>query len=202
MRGSVTAARPPGLPSGNRAEGNAIARALLSRLSLPPGSRRLPIAPATLPPGYPAGSSSTDLDRGFFVPKALGGTMAFLLAHPPAGVRPDGNGSLGEYDNQEVYFYNWAQRVLPRGISSVELQAAAEATRGGTVVRFDVLVDWDPARPAAEFMTPAAIKSITIRGTTLGAGPLRHFTRTISSPQAIVKLAQLFNSLRGTGGVG
>jgi len=195
------AARFAALPSGNRAEGDALARELLSRLTLPPGSRRLVAAPASLPPGYPPSSSSADINRQFSLPMPLGSAESFLLAHPPAGVRPDGNGSLSEYDNHEVYFWTWSQRVLPRGISSIALQEEAESTRGGTLVRVDALVVWDPARPAAEFLTPGAVASVTVHVFWLGAAPVRHFSRTISSPTAIAAIAKLFNSLRGTGGV-
>src|SRR5271155_1601830 len=51
---SAAKTRSSAPPSGNRAEADAIARGVLARLVLPPGSRRLAAAPARLSPGPPA----------------------------------------------------------------------------------------------------------------------------------------------------
>src|SRR5246127_5043343 len=108
--GSTAANGSPGPPASDRAEGDALARQLLSRLILPPGTRRLAAAPASLSPGNSPAAWAADLHRAFLLPIPEAAAIPFQRAHSPAGLRPDGNGEITSYGPPEVQEYDWSQR--------------------------------------------------------------------------------------------
>ncbi|HKD88498.1 MAG TPA: hypothetical protein VKB62_08220 [Streptosporangiaceae bacterium] len=183
--------------AGNRAEGDALARQLLSRLTLPPGARRLAAAPASMSPGGSADSWATDLHREFLLPVPEAAAISFQRAHLPAGLQPDGTGGVTSYGPPEVHEYDWSQRTLPRGIASIELTEELAPDRGSTLVRFDAEVTWYPARPAADFANQATVSSVTVLATEFTGNQARSLVRKISSRPEIGMLVRLFNSLPG-----
>jgi hypothetical protein len=197
--GNTTAAGSPAPPAGNRAEGDGLARQLLARLTLPPGTRQLAAAPAGLPPGNSPAPWAADLHREFLLPIPEAAAIPFQYAHAPSGLRPDGNGEITSYGPPEVQEYDWSQRILPRGIASAELAEALEPDRGRTLVRFDAEVTWYPARPAADFLDPAKVSSVTVQVTQFGT-QIRSFVRKISSQSEIGRMGRLFDSLTGADG--
>jgi hypothetical protein len=198
--GSMTAAVSSVPPAGDRAEGDALARQLLARLTLPPGTRRLAAGPATLSPGNAPAPWAADLHREFLLPIPEAAAIPFQYAHAPAGLRPDGNGEISSYGPPEVREFEWSQSSLPRGIASVELAEDLAPDRGRTLVRFDAEVTWYLARPTADFLDPARVSSVTVLVTEFRGIQERSFARKISPRSAIDKLVGLFNSLRGEAG--
>jgi hypothetical protein len=123
--------------------------------------------------------------------------IRFQHAHVPAGLQPDGTGEISSYGPPEVQEYAWSQRALPRGVASAELTESLEPDRGRALVRFDAEVKWYPARPASDFLDPAAVPSVTVRVTEFGATQVRGFVRRISSRPEVSRLVSLFDSLPG-----
>ncbi|MEP7023400.1 MAG: hypothetical protein ABJB47_06215 [Actinomycetota bacterium] len=95
-----------------------MARTLLSRLELPPGTRLAPgrpVPPLRPPAGTPPGPDSVDVHRLFSVPVAMRAGRQFLLAHVPYG-KPFGIGVASGPAGVTAFQVNAIVRAEPRGI--------------------------------------------------------------------------------------
>ncbi|MGO8959597.1 MAG: hypothetical protein ACLQFR_19855 [Streptosporangiaceae bacterium] len=188
--------RSLGPVAGSRDQADAVAQRVLSRLRLPARSRLL-AGPRVDPGPDPAASTSTtDIYERFSVPMSATAGLAFLHSHLPTGLVGDGHGS-GWGPHQRTQYFFWArEQVLPAGIAAVELTETAQPSRAGSAVRVDVRVDWFPRRPAADYLAPRLIRSVTVHIAKFGAPVVRTWTRKITSAQAISRLLTLFNKLQ------
>ena len=199
--------KPPGLalarthpvaPADSRAFATAYARKLLARLRLPAGARKL-----TWPARLPAGLSPTrpailsdfvDLKALYRVSQSMSATYGFLLAHHPAGTMSDayGQGTLsGTVTSQ---FADFTAEHLPGGIFEADLNTVIKPRRGGgSLLRADAFVAWYPSRGTARHINPAGYRAVTIRW----QHGYRVTVRTLTSRQAVVRYADLYNALHG-----
>jgi uncharacterized protein YceK len=193
VAGGQTAARPGGPVAGTQAEGEALARRLLSALVLPSGARRLPDRPvlSTLrgPAFYPAGRPYVDLYRYFWLPVTTDAAQRYLRAHPPAGLAFDGTGTAGL--DITVLMADVPPRIVAPGVAGAEMQCSlVPAAGGGSLLRADVEVIVYPPRSAAEYLDPARVKFVTVSAT--GSHTV---SRIVTARSEISTLARLIDGL-------
>jgi hypothetical protein len=197
---AVTAARAP---VGSRAAALTLARQMLARLVVPPGSQAA--HPSPVPPPlsrYSAGGNlpyTVDVHRFVLVREPAADVESFLLAHVPAGMSWAGDGLAQSTTNSvTVLSVSYSPRSLPSGLTNAELGTDAMPWAGGeTLIRADASVSWFPPRSAAEQLTAASFGSVTVTATEMFPGP-RTVTRTFTSPVVIGRLVALVNSLPAT----
>ena len=190
-------------PAGSRAAALTLARQLLSRLVLPAGSQ--PVQPSPVPPPVSvssAGGSSpytVDLHRFVLVREPAGTVHSFLLGHVPAGMAWYGSGlAPGTTNTVTVLWVAYHPRSVAAGLTNAQLGTAALPSAGGdTLIRADASVSWFPPRSAAEQLTAASFRSVTVTATTVFPRP-GTVTRTFTSPAVIGRLVALVNSLPAT----
>ncbi len=145
-------------PSGaihNRAAAGALARSLLERAVLPPGSVTVSAAlAATLrqPPERPGTPDLATATRFATTGDSMASVDAFFRAHPPVGNQSSGSssGSAGRYGVTTEEYVGYAIGHLPSGAASAQLLLAVAPLRGGgSGIRVDAQVTWYPAKPAA-----------------------------------------------------
>ncbi|HET6915275.1 MAG TPA: hypothetical protein VFH56_04230 [Acidimicrobiales bacterium] len=122
--------------------------------------------------------------------------MQFLSTHIPATVH-----QLARSDSAPFSWAQFATNSVPAGIFSATLsEAVARVPDGRSEIRLDALVVWIPQRPSSEIV-PTNVKVVTITRTpgsaTTPAG-LTSATVTLTDPQQIANLVQIFNSLSAT----
>jgi hypothetical protein len=190
-----SAAAIPGPPAGSRTEAAALARQLLARLRLPPGTRRLPSEP--LPPSLsePAvetagGSASLDQHRLFALTQPMATAAAALAAQVPPGLDESGTGSGSGPDGATMQEVQYQPRSLPAGIVNAQLVlTVVPAVSGGSLVRADAQVTWYPPRSAAEYIDPVRYHVLRLVVTIFGRNP--HTVRKVVTSQAfIARLAE------------
>jgi hypothetical protein len=187
-------------PVGSRGAALTMARLMLSRLILPPGSRAVqpsPVpAPLSVPPGGGALPYTVELHRFFLVPEPIASVQSFLLGHWPAAMSWAGTG-LGEGTTNTVTVpsVSYRPRSLPTGLTDAALETdALPSAGGGTLVRANAGVSWFPPRSAAEQLKAASFRSVTV--TVVQVIPdKRTVTRRSDSPAVIGQLVALANSL-------
>jgi hypothetical protein len=189
------AASEPGVPaSGTTAEAGAEARHLLDVLVLPPDARRLPQKPVPRPVSAPGQNLGTGFDRYriFSLPVSMDAAQQFVQAHLPAGLTSGGTGWGSDGDGPEFYEVtaDVAPRAVPAGIYTAQLvYTIAPDPDGGSLLRADAQIIVYPPRSAAEYLDPAAIRSVTVSHT--APDPV---SRTITSRPEIARLARLVDS--------
>jgi hypothetical protein len=187
----------PGLaapPAGTRAEARALARALLSRLRLPAGTRRLPPRPAPAYLSQPAislaDSALLDEHRFYAVPLPPGALSDYLVAHVPHGMTSGGTGQSsgpGEPTTLDVFY---SARSVPAGIYSAQAVLTMVPGRsGGSLLRADAQVIWYPSRSAAEYVDPARYHVLTLAVTLYGQR-VHTIHKVVTSRAAIARLAE------------
>jgi hypothetical protein len=200
---SATRSAPavPGPPAGSRAQAAALARLMLSRLRLPPGSRRLP--PDPLPPSLsqPAteiagGNASLDQHQLFALAQPMDAAAAFLAARIPPGLSPGGTGESSGPDGVTMREVSDMVRSLPAGIAGAQLVlTVVPAASGGSLLRADAQVIWYPSRSAAEYIDPARYHVLSITVYIYGRRP--HTVRTVVTSQAfIARLAETLDQMQ------
>lgn len=145
--GSGTAARPA-TAAGNRRLSVEQARRLMSLAPVPAGARVLRRAPAALrrpAMGTLRARSGTDISRSWRLTMTIGQALAWLTAHRPHGLRPDGSSTDTEPGPPLYAGYSYSGRLNPAW-QSADLEVEVAATAGGTaVLRADAVVVWlDP----------------------------------------------------------
>jgi len=190
-------------PVGSRAAALAQARQMLSRLVVPAGSQAAHPSPVPRPLSLPyAGDGlpyTVELHRFVLVREPAAAVHSFLLAHAPAGMGWAGFGlAPGTTNAVTVLWVGYAPRSLASGLTNAELNTAAMPSAGGdTLIRADASVSWFPPRSAAEQLTAASFRSVTV--TVAEIIPQRRtVTRTFASPAVIGRLVALVNSLPAT----
>jgi hypothetical protein len=187
-----------GPPAGNRADALQLAREMLSKVRLPPGSRPHPGPP---PPdldsaiGAPEDPELVSIPKVWAAPASMDTTAAFLQTHLPTGMRATYQGQPGDaggYPQGELQ--DISPRSTPAGIYQAELvYTVGPGAHGGSLVLIRANVTWYPRRSAAEHV-PAGMRAVTVTATVL-IPRTRTVTRTFTSPAVIGKLARLLNSL-------
>jgi hypothetical protein len=189
-------------PAGSRAEALTLAGQLLSRLPGPGGARAAQPSPVPAPLRVSsAGEASpyaVDLHRFVLVREPAATVHAFLLGHVPAGMLWYGAGlAPGTTNTVTALWVAYRPRSLAAGLAEAELGTAAIPVAGGTLIRADASVSWFPPRSAAEYLTAAGFRSVTVTATETILRP-RTVTRTFTSPAVIGRLAALLNRLPAT----
>jgi hypothetical protein len=198
--GAVTATRAP---AGSRAAALTLARQMLARLVVPPGSQAAYPSPVPPPLSVPAtgGASpyTVELHRFVLVREPAAAVQSFLLAHVPAGMRWAGDGlAQGTTNAVTVLSVDYSPRSLASGLTNAELSTAAMPSAGGdTLIRADASVSWFPPRSPAEQLNATSFGSVTVTATEMFPQP-RTTTRTITSPVLIARLVALVDSLPAT----
>jgi hypothetical protein len=189
--------------AGSARQAQRLAGELLSRLTLPAGSRRVPWHP---PPALRQTqialgvTHQADVRRLWQVPMSLHGLAGYLRAHRPAGLPFQGFGqarSGGQIYSEITTFF---LRPVPAGIQSAQLALEiAPAGRNLSTLRADGEVIWYPPRSAAEYLVPARFRAVTVAAGSFSRTP-HTVRRTFTSPSVIARLARFFNSLPATPG--
>jgi hypothetical protein len=198
--GAVTATRAP---AGSRAAALTLARQMLARLVVPAGSQAA--HPSPVPPPLSVSSAggnlpyTVELHRFVLVREPVAVVQSFLLAHVPAGMSWAGDGlAQGTSNTVTVLSVAYSPRPLASGLASAQLGTAAmPLADGGTLIGADAGVSWVPPRSAAEQLTAASFRSVTVTATEMFPRP-RTVTRTFTSPVVIGRLVALVNSLPAT----
>jgi hypothetical protein len=184
----------PAPPAGSRAEADALARLLLSRLRLPAGTRRLPptpVPPYLGEPAYsPADSALLDDHEFFAVPLPPGALSDYLVAHVPAGMISGGTGQSSGPGEPTTLDVGYQAISVPAGIYSAQVVLTMVPDRSGrSVLRADAQVIWYPPRSAAEYVDPDRYHVLTMAVTIYGRRV--HTVRKVVTSQAdIARLAE------------
>ena len=194
--GTVTATRAP---AGSRAAALTLARQMLARLVVPAGSQ------AAHPPPLSVSSAggnlpyTVELHRFVLVHEPVAVVQSFLLAHVPPGMSWAGDGlAQGTANTVTVLSVAYSPRSLASGLTNAQLGTAAmPLADDDTLIRADAGVSWFPPRSAAEQLTAASFRSVTVTATEMFPRP-RTATRTFTSPVVIARLVALVNSLPAT----
>jgi hypothetical protein len=190
-------------PVGSRAAAWMLARQMLARLVVPPGSQAA--HPSPVPPPLSVSSAggnlpyTVELHRFVLVPEPVAAVQSFLLVHVPAGMSWAGDGlAQGTTNTVTVLSVAYSPRSLASGLINAELGTAAMPSAGGdTLIRADASVSWFPPRSAAEQLTAAHFRSVTVTATEMFPRP-RTLTRTVTLPVVIGRLIALVDSLPAT----
>ena len=198
--GAVAATRAP---AGSRAVALTLARQMLARLVVPPGSQAIHPSPVPAPLSVSSAGNAlpytVELHRFVLVPEPAAAVQSFLLAHVPAGMSWAGDGlAPGTTNTVTVLSVDYRPRSLATGLANAQLGTAAmPAADGGTLIRADASVSWFPPRSPAEQLNATSFRSVTITATE--AFPqARTATRTITSRVIIGRLVALVNRLPAT----
>ena len=190
-------------PAGSRAAALTLARQLLSRLVVPAGSQ--PVQPSPVPPPVSVSSAedsspyTVDLHRFVLVREPAATVHSFLLGHVPAGMDWYGSGlAPGTTNTVTVLWVAYRPRSAESGLTDAQLGTAALPSAGGnTLIRADASVSWFPPRSAAEQLSAARFRSVTVTATEVIPQP-RTVTRTFTSAAVIGRLVALADSLPAT----
>jgi hypothetical protein len=179
-------------PAGNRAQADALARLLLSRLRLPAGTRRLPATPAPpflSQPAYQAAGAKVDDHRFFAVAEPPGALSSYLVAHVPDGMTSFGTGQLSGPGEPTTLDVGYQARPVPAGIyqAQVVLTMVPDGS-GGSRLRADAQVIWYPSRTAAEYVDPARYHVLTMT-VSVGGRKMRTIHKVVTSQADIAGLA-------------
>ncbi len=173
------------------------AQATIDAATVLPGAARRahsPLAVLNRPPSIP-GAQHVQRTRFWTAPGGVDAAIAYLQAHPPAGFRTDGSGSVGGPGvplNQELDF----QAGAFGSSNSKSLLYTVAAYRGGVAVRADAQVIWAPVRPSWSYV-PDSVTSVDV--TVVRKNPQLHqgaptVTRTLTA-DATRSLAATVNRL-------
>jgi hypothetical protein len=156
----------------NEASAKATAEQWLQRFTPPPGARALSgIGKLRDAPSGPATPDEFDLHRSWLVTMPPAAVMAWLRAHPPAGLRESGSGSSsisgssgGKVTTQAIDFGKPIDFGAPIGGAAVSGDlwvAVTDAPGGGSEIRADAVTTWTPTRPAGATI-PAGVSRIVV----------------------------------------
>jgi hypothetical protein len=197
---SAVITRALGPPGGSPALARTVGRQMLLGLILPPrarhiGAQRQPERAESI-----GSDDLVDISRFYWLPQSLNAASSFLQTHIPAGdtVSGTGSGAAGQGGTDFYLLVSYALARPPAGIdpSTMLLATLAVGPRGGTVVRADAEVVWYPPRTAAEYLDPAAFRSVAITATLVNMhGKARTVTKIFGRP-VIDRLARVLNGLR------
>jgi hypothetical protein len=196
----TVSARPSGSgsgPAGTRAQALALAQRLLSQVFLPPGTRPAHLASVPQPISNPWGrtDASAVAGRVYLAPQRMDSVNAFMRAHAPDGMRPQGTGRETGPGGVLAEDVDWVASPLAAGIYSAYLDVLIGPHSGGTaLIGVYASVTWIPARSAAEHIDPSRYQRITIAATEFGE-KVRRITRTFTQQAVVARLAGYLNGL-------
>jgi hypothetical protein len=185
----------PTAPFATRAESLRLARKLLSKAVLPPGThrfsgRRLP-AQLRHPPEKISATTTVDAYRVFAEQRSMHRTVAFLNHHHPAGWSNDGGGSYGQGKVITEEYVAYRQRHPGAAFSVIEmLVSVVPGHHGHALTRVDIQVIWYPRRPASEYLVARDFRAVRIERVHYDAKPV---WRTFRQRAIIDKLIRLVN---------
>jgi hypothetical protein len=189
-------------PFATRAESLRLARRLLSKAVLPPGTRRLHgrKLPAGLsgPPQRPAATPQIDVHRLLRERWSMRRTANFLNHHHPPAWSYDGSGSSSQivHGNKVITEadFEYVPRHIGAAFSEVEmLVTVAPARHGHALIRVDVQVVWYRHKPADAYLAARNFRAVRIDD--YGNGPhSRHIERTFRQRAIIDKLTRVLNA--------
>lgn len=194
--------------SGTKAESLRLARKLLGKVVLPPGTRKF--RGKRLPPGlgHPAeimsADTTVDVHRAFAEKESLNQAIRFLNHHHPRGWQWDGSGSSWRTVHGKKVILekdvSYRPRKLAPQISAIELSVEVVPGHDGhSYARADVQVIWFPARSAKEHLIASRFKSVVISEWHYGK-KVRHFRKTFRQKAIIDKLTRVLNAEKASPG--
>jgi hypothetical protein len=198
--GAVTATRAP---AGSRAAALMLARQMLSRLVVPPGSQAAHPSPVPKPLSVSSAGDAlpytVELHRFVLVREPAATVQSFLLAHVPAGMTWAGDSlGPGTRNTIAVLWVGYRPRSVASGLTDADLGINAMALAGGdTLIRVDAGVSWYPPRSAAEQLNATSFRSVTVTVTEF-LPRSSTVTRTFTSPAVIGRLVALVDGLPAT----
>jgi hypothetical protein len=202
------AGRAGHVPFATRAESVRLARRLLAKVVLPPGTRRFHgrRLPADLrsPAEEPLSDHLVDVHRVFTEGRSMGGTIAFLDHHHPAGWSNAGTGEAYNIDHGKKIITEEDVEYAPAHIGAAfsEIEMVVEVVpghHGHALSRADVQVIWYPRRSVAEHLIARHFRAVRIDAWIYGKG-LRHVKRTFRQRAIIDKLTRVLNALPASPG--
>jgi len=190
-------------PVGSRAAALTLARQMLSRLVVPPGSQAAhpsPVpAPLSLSSAGDVSPYTVDLHRFILVREPAVTVQSFLRAHVPAGMNWSSLGlASGTTNTVTVLGVTAMLTSPPSGLTNAQLGTAAMPLADGTsLIRADASVSWFPPRSAAEQLNAAEFRSVTVTATSWYPSQ-RTVTRTFTSVAVIGRLVAILDRLPAT----
>ena len=181
--------------AGSRTEAIALARRLIERLPLPPGT--VPAGKRPVPegmrdlPGVP-GNDWVILTRLLAAPGQPDKLSAYLRQHHPRGANvTTGSSSLFGETTLDVTF----DVPAPSGIATAEIGFQMQRLTGSTSLIYAyALVVWYPPRSKAEHLSAGAFRSVTVSVNLNNSGAQgRHVSRTFTQRSVIAKLAAVID---------
>jgi len=195
-------------PFATRAESRRLARRLLAKVVMPPGTRRFRgrRVPAALrwPADEPSSDHIVDVHRIFAERRSMRRTMAFLNHHHPAGWSSQGTGESYIIKNGKKIITEEDITYTPRHLRPAfnEIQMLVEVVpghHGHALARVDVQVIWYPRRSAAEYLVARHFRAVRIDEWIYGSH-VRHVRRTFRQRAIIDKLTRVLNHLPASPG--
>lgn len=198
----------PHVPFSTRAESLRLARRLLAKVVLPPGThrfrgRKLPAALRS-PAEEPSSDHIVDVHRVFTERRSMRRTIAFLNHHHPAGWTSQGSGDSYTIDHGREIITEEYIAYAPRHIRPAfnEIQMLVEVVPGHhrhAISRVDIQVIWYPRRSAAEYLVARHFRAVRIDEWRYG-NRVRHVRRTFRQRAIIDKLTRVLNDLPASPG--
>ena len=167
-------------------------------MRVPVSARLLPSAP--LPPsltepaaGYTGAPTSLDQYRLFALAQPAGASAALLAQRVPTGMGGGGVGQGSSPDGGSFMEVSYMARSVPAGVYGAELVLTVVAAgSGGSLLRADAQVTWDPPRTAAEYIDPARYHALSIT-VTIGGARMHTVHAVVTSQTFITRLARLLD---------
>lgn len=144
--------------AGREQVAHTVATRLLAEVHLPSGSTQVSSAPApmlTAPAAFPMSPNLVDVSAWWTAPGSVDDLIAYVQAHPPAGLDGSGGGYGGGSTELTFGGTSTADYAAP------QLVIVATASGGRVAVRADAQVIWRPARTAAETV-PTDVSAATV----------------------------------------
>jgi hypothetical protein len=203
VRGDAAASDEQGTPPfGTRAQSRRLARRLLAKVVLPPGTgvfggRKLP-AELRQPAQEMEADHSVDVHQVFTEQQPMRATIAFVERHHPGGKSSAGTGEVYDIRHGKKIVREEDVSYSPEhlGARYSAIQVVVEVVpgdHGRVLTRADVQVIWYPVRSAAEHLTARDFRAVRIDALIYGTG-VHEVKRTFRQQAIIGKLSRVLNS--------
>ena len=189
-------------PFATRAESLRLARRLLAKAVLPPGTRRLHgrKLPAALsgPPQRTSATPQIDVHRLLRERWSMRRTARFVSHHHPAGWSYDGSGYTSQVEHGKTVIteedFEYAPKHIGAAFNEIEMLVTVVPSRHGhALIRVDIQVVWYRHKPANAYLAARNFRAVRIDD--YGYGPhSRHIKRTFRQRAIIDKLTRVLNS--------
>ncbi len=195
-------------PSGTRAESLRLARRLLAKVVLPPGTRRFlgRKLPADLrhPADVSMSAHLVDVHQVFTETRSMRRTFAFLKVHPPARWSQTGTGWSSVRDHGKRVLIeddvSYAPKRIGPEFASIDLEVeVVPGHHGHALTRADLQVTWYPARSPAEHLTASHVRALRVSELIYGTH-VRRVRHTFRQRAIIDKLTRVLNDEQASPG--